>query len=83
MMIEFQMAAMRYPELREAYAEQYGAMVDRVDALLSRAMPDVPEKPTRRALAESLVALQPAIGPHRLLAPQRVPAATDERTISR
>lgn len=75
-MMEFQMAALRYPELREAYTAQFARLMERVRAFVDRVV-DAGDASSRdvvvSALAETLSCLQPALAVHRLLAPERVP----------
>lgn len=74
--MEFQMAAMRYPELRDAYTAQFATLMERVRSFVDRmiAAEDAAGREILvRALAETLSCLQPALAVHRLLAPQRVP----------
>lgn len=71
--MEFQMAAMRYPELRDEYTRQYSPMVDRVRELAGSALPDGIPKDRAAAIIEALVVLQPALATQRLLAADRVP----------
>jgi AcrR family transcriptional regulator len=72
--MEFQMAAMRYPELREEYTRQYSRMVERVAELAGSALPDGIPKDRVAAIIEALVVLQPALATQRILAADRVPA---------
>jgi hypothetical protein len=71
--MEFQMAAMRYPELREEYTRQYARMVDGVAELAESALPAGIPKRRAAAIVEALVVLQPALATQRILAPDRVP----------
>jgi AcrR family transcriptional regulator len=72
--MEFQMAAMRYPEVREEYTRQYANMVARVREMARAALPTGGDPEQISAVTEAMVALQPALAIHRVLAPDRVPA---------
>lgn len=73
--LEFQLAALRHPELRRSYEEQY----DRIRAQVGRMVTGVarakghPRPEEAEPLAEAFIVLQTGLGVRRLLHPERVP----------
>ena len=73
--LEFQMAALRHPELRTAYNRQYRSLVTRVTAIVN----EVLRKSGRRdsseleSISEVFVAMQISLSAQRILDPDRVP----------
>jgi AcrR family transcriptional regulator len=74
--MEFQMAAMRYPELRAAYTAEFAGMVARVREMVASMVPPDTSAERVSAVTEALIALQPAVAIHRVLDPDRVPERT-------
>ena len=75
--LEFQMAALRYPELRESYNRQYRSLKDDVATLITASVETAGrttlERERLEALAEAFVVLQTGLSAQRILDPDRVP----------
>ena len=72
--LEFQMAALRHPELRPEYIRQYRRIRDRVAEMLTSMLESEghPNPKSMESLAEVFVVLQTALSAQRLLDPERV-----------
>lgn len=82
--LEFQMAAIRYPELREEYNRQYSALVGTVETLVRGFLPATKQDDhvMARTVAEVLVTIQSALSVQLLLRPDQVPAGSFGRIVS-
>jgi len=82
--LEFQMAAIRYPELREEYNRQYSALVGGVEELVREFLPATKQDGhvLARTVAEVLVTIQSALSVQLLLRPDQVPAGSFGRIMS-
>lgn len=73
--LEFQMAALRHPELRFEYNQQYRTLVDRVAEIVTAVLREAghPDPSSVEPISEVFVAMQIFLNAQRLLDPDRVP----------
>jgi len=73
--LEFQMAALRHPELRVEYNRQYRNLTERVGNILTSVLREAqhPDPKALEPIAEVFVAAQISLSAQRILDPERVP----------
>lgn len=73
--LEFQMAALRHPELRVEYNRQYRNLINRVGNILTSVLREAqhPDPGAAEPIAEVFVAVQTSLSAQRILDPDRVP----------